>query len=157
MKVRHKSSGELIEARVEPVEGKDWANIEKNNAFQFDWNLEKRHEAYKIRLDSDEEILGLISFKDIPREFRIHICLIEVNRKDVGRKKRYDHLAGCLLAFACEQSFKRDYDGYVSLRSKTELIGHYVSKYGFQQLGKNLFIDLADAERLINEYLGNGR
>ncbi|KGE89698.1 MAG: hypothetical protein ACE362_07120 [Phaeodactylibacter xiamenensis] len=157
MKVRHKSSGELIEARVEPVEGKDWANIEKNNAFQFDWTLEKRHETYKVRLDSDEEILGLISFKDIPGEFRIHICLIEVNRRDVGRKKRYDHLAGCLLAFACEQSFKRDYEGYVSLRPKTELIGHYVSKYGFRQLGKNLFVELADAERLINEYLNNGR
>jgi hypothetical protein len=157
MKVRHKSSGELIGARVEPVEGKDWANIEKNNAFQFDWTLEKRHETYKIRLDSDEEILGLISFKDIPGEFRIHICLIEVNRRDVGRKKRYDHLVGCLLAFACEQSFKRDYAGYVSLRPKTELIGHYVSKYGFRQLGKNLFVELADAERLINEYLNNGR
>lgn len=157
MRVRHKSSGELIEARIEPVEGEDWANIQKNNAFQFDWNLEKRHETYKIRLDSDEEILGLISFKDIPGEFRIHICLIEVNFRDVGRKKRYDHLAGCLLAFACEQSFKRDYEGYISLRPKTELIKHYMSKYGFQQLGKNLFIDLADAERLINEYLGNGR
>ncbi len=45
-----------------------------------------------------------------------------------------------LLAFACEQSFKRD----------------YVSKYGFRQLGKNLFVELADAERLINIY-SNGR
>lgn len=157
MKVLHKSSGEFIEVRVEPVEGKDWANIQKNNAFQFDWNLEKRHETYKVRLDSDEEILGLISFKDIPGEFRIHIRLIEVNRRDVGRKKRYDHLAGCLLAFACEQSFKRDYEGYVSLRPKTELIGHYVSRYGFRQLGSNLFIELADAERLINEYRSNER
>jgi hypothetical protein len=157
MKVIHKESGELLEAVIDTVEEKDWAIILDNDAFQFDWNYEKDQIVYKIRLESEEEILGLISVEDIPKEFRIHIRLIEVNTKDVGRRKRYDYVAGCLFAFVCEKSFQIDYEGYVSLQPKTELIEHYISKYGFQQFGKNLFVELADSERLINKYLGDGR
>jgi hypothetical protein len=157
MKVIHKESGELLEAVIEPVDNKDWKIIQNDDAFQFDWNFEKGQIVYKIRLESEEEILGLVSIEDIPQEFRIHVRLIEVNAKDVGKRKRYDYVAGCLFAFTCELSFQSDYEGYVSLQPKTELIGHYISKYGFQQLGKNLFIELQDSERLINKYLSDER
>lgn len=156
MKVIHKESGEQLEAVIEPVGEKDWEIIQNSNAFQFDWAFEKDQIVYKIRLESEEEILGLISVEDISTEFRIHIRLIEVNIRDIGKHKRYDDVAGCLFAFIGEKSFQRDYEGYVSLQPKTELIEHYISKYGFRQFGKNLFIELGDSERMINKYLGDG-
>ena len=155
MKVIHKDSGELLEAIIDGVDENDWESIQKNDAFQFDWKAEKDHPAYKIRLESEEEILGLISVEDIPKEFRIHIRLIEINLKDVGKHKRYDRIAGCLFAFICNLSFQKDYGGYISLQPKTELLEQYVSKYGFQRLGKNLFIELGASESLINKYLGD--
>ena len=158
MKVIHKESGELLEAVIELVEDKDWKTIQNENLFRFDWNFDKHQIVYKISLEAEEEeeeILGLISIEDIPREFRINICLIEVNARDVGKQKRYGNIAGCLFAFICELAFQKDYEGYVSLQPKTELIGHYVSKYGFQQLGKNLFIELDGSRKLIHKYLND--
>ncbi|MCO6479994.1 MAG: hypothetical protein J5I94_25375 [Phaeodactylibacter sp.] len=155
MKVIHRESGELLEAVIELAEDKDWKIIQNENTFQFDWNFEKGQIVHKIRLETEEEILGLVSIEDIPKEFRIHIRLIEVNVRDVGKQKRYDNIAGCLFAFICELAFQKDYEGYVSLQPKTELAGHYVSKYGFQQLGKNLFIELDDSRKLINKYLND--
>lgn len=156
MKVISNKLGELFEAVIELVEDRDWPAIHNDNSFSFNWNFEKEQIVYKIRLKLEEEILGLVSIEDIPREFRIHVRLIELNSKDVGKSERYDNIAGCLLAFVCQLAFQKDYEGYVSLQPKTDLIGHYIAKYGFHQLGKNLFIELNDSEKLIHKYLKNG-
>jgi hypothetical protein len=155
MKILNKESGELLEAVIELVENEDWSIIHNNDAFQFDWLKERKQIVHKIRLEVEQEILGLISIEDIPREFRIHVRLIEVNSKDTGRNKRFDHIAGCLFAFTCQLAFEKDYEGFVSLQSKTELEEHYMNKYGFQQFGRNLFVELGQSQSLINKYLND--
>ena len=101
----------------------------------------------------EKRILGLLSIEDIPKELRIHIRLIEVNSDDVGKQKDYENIAGCLIAFTCKQSFKKNYDGFVSLYSKTELKRLYREKYGFEELGMNLYTELSNSEDLIKKYL----
>lgn len=110
---------------------------------------------HKIRLELEEEILGLISLEDIPRELRIHIRLIELNSLDRGRKKRFQNIAGCLFAFTCRLAFKKGYKGYVSMYPKTDLRNYYIENYGFKAFGKNLFVELVNSERLIQKYLEN--
>ena len=156
MKVLHKKSGDLREAVIELVEGGDWDAIGKSKKFGFRWMNEKGYIVYKIRLAKEEEILGLISLEDIPKELRIHVRLIEVNSENIGENKKYDRIAGCLFAFTCRLAFKKKYEGYVSLYSKTELIEHYKKKYGFREFGMNLYTELTNSERLIKKYLGNG-
>lgn len=70
--------------------------------------------------------------------------------------KRYDNVAGCLLAFTCRLAFKKGYEGYVSLYSKTELTEYYKNKYGFREFGNNLYTELSNSERLIQKHLKNG-
>lgn len=156
MKLLHKKSGGLHEAIIGLVAGDDWEDIKKNEKFGFKWLKEKGHSVYKIRLAAEEEILGLISVEDIPKELRIHVRLIEVNSENRGEHKKYDHVAGCLFAFACRLAFKKKYEGYVSLYSKTELVDHYKKKYGFREFGMNLYTELVNSEELIKKYLGNG-
>ncbi|MEL7123747.1 MAG: hypothetical protein AAFO07_30180 [Bacteroidota bacterium] len=153
MKLLHKKSGLLQEAIVELVEDEDWKVIEKNDNFNFNWIKERKHIVHKIRLKIEDEILGLISIEDIPKELRIHVRLIEVNYKDRGQVKRYDYIAGCLFGFICRMAFRKGYEGYVSLFPKTELIKYYKGQYGFQQFGKNMFIELSKSEELVNKYL----
>ena len=43
----------------------------------------------------------------------------------------WEWVGGCLIAFACRESFKRGYEGWVFLVPKTNLIEHYHSNYGF--------------------------
>lgn len=156
MRLIHKETGRQHQAIIELVENDDWKVIDRSKQFGFKWIKEKQNSVYKIRLELEEEVLGLISIEDIPKELRIHICLIEVNGLDLGRTKRYDHIAGCLLAFMCRLAFKKGYEGYVSLYSKTELSEYYQHKYGFKKFGNNLYTELANSERLIQKYIENG-
>lgn len=153
MKIIYKESGEPFEAVIELVEEEDWPIIEENEGFSFRWIEEKDQIVHKIKLVVENEILGLISIEDIPKELRLHIRLIEVNNQDIGQNKRFEKIAGCLIGFTCELAFKKGYEGFVSLYSKTELEEHYILKYGFQRFGRNLFVELEQSQRLIKKYL----
>jgi len=52
----------------------------------------------------------------------------------MGPGKKLDRIAGCLIAFACKESFKRGHDGCIFLIPKTYLINHYQEKYGFHYM-----------------------
>ena len=157
MKILHRKSGHLHEAVIELVENEDWIIIDLSNQFTFNWLLEKKAIVHKIRLELEEEILGLISIEDIPKEFRIHIRLIENSNKNKGKNKEFDWIAGALIAKTCQLAFDKEYDGFVSLQPKTELEELYVQKYGFKRMGHLLFTELKNSEELIKKYLGDGR
>ncbi len=157
MKVLHKKTGDLHEAIIELVEDEDWEIIEKSNEFIFNWKKEKKKIVHKIRLKIEPKILGLVAIEDVPREYRIHIHLIENSESNKGRQKEYDYVAGCLIAHTCEIAFDKEYDGFVSLEPKTKLIPLYKGKYGFREMGRYLFTELSNSEELIKKYLGNDR
>lgn len=94
-----------------------------------------------------------MAIEDIPKEYRIHIRLIENSNSNKGKGKEYDNIAGCLIAHICEIAFEKNYDGFVSLKPKSEIIGLYISKYGFKAMGNYLFTELNNSELLIEKYL----
>ena len=51
-----------------------------------------------------------------------------------------------------EKSGEKNYGGFVSLEPKTELTAHYKIQYGFDVMGRYLFTELANSERLIQKY-----
>lgn len=149
-------TGEELEAEIELLKPEDLKRIKKEKQFLFDWKIEyDKHELlFKIRLKDDEEILGLICLIDVPEELRIHLELVEVKIGQTGKNKKIDNIAGCLIAFACEESFKRKYGGFVSLLPKTKLVKHYKVKYGFFQYGRLLAIEGQTSKLLLHKYLG---
>jgi hypothetical protein len=156
MKLKHSKTGHYKEAVVSEVVENDYEHIQNSGRFTFDWRVEKRmkYDVYKICLrDNENEILGLLSLRDVKSELRIHVNLIEVSSENVGKRKAYERIAGCLLGFACQLSFEKSYDGFVSLVPKTELIDHYCRKYGFHQVGGNLAIEGAGSLTIIQNYL----
>lgn len=155
MKLLHHSSGQLLEAVIELVEDEDWEIISKSGEFEFNWTLEKKYMVHKIRLTLEKEILGLVSIEDIPKELRLHIRLIENGISNRGKNKTYDFVAGCLIAFTCNLAFEKDYEGFVSLQPKTLLINHYKEKYGFNDMGMMLYIQLHQSEKLVKKFLHN--
>ncbi|GAO31350.1 hypothetical protein [Geofilum rubicundum] len=83
--------------------------------------------------------------------------VLEIAPHNIGRKsKKYDYVAGCLIAFACKESFKlkSDYKEFLTFMSKTSLIKWYSEKYGASVgLGQRMYIDSENGLKLINEYL----
>ncbi len=116
---------------------KDFDLVKRDKGrFKFDWHKYKQQdcEVYKLYLKRTNVIMGLICLIEHPRETgedAIEINLIELSAENRGTGKQYDNVAGCLIAFACEQSFEMDHDGYVFLKPKTGLLKHYQTKYGF--------------------------
>jgi len=141
------------EGIIELISVEDFQIIQKSDQFNFNWTKEKSYSIYKIRKRIEEQILGLISIRDIPDELRLEIHLLEISKDNIGKKKKVDPLAGCLIAFACDLAFQKDYDGFVSLISKTEIEKLYKEKYGFRKQGNHLYIQLDNSESLISKYL----
>lgn len=128
--------GKLIEAVIEPLTTKDFALIRKSkDRFdKLDWSKYMGKEVYKLRLKENDLIVGqvcLIEHQD-PAIDAMEIELLEVSAENIGTGKSLDYIGGCLIAFACRESFKRGHQGCVFLVPKTSLIDHYVNKYGFR-------------------------
>ena len=83
--------------------------------------------------------------------------LVEIAPYNIGKgTKRYDYVAGCLIAFSCKESFKLEsnYKGFLTFESKTKLIDWYMEKYHAKiAIGQKMFIEPNDGQILINEYL----
>jgi hypothetical protein len=165
MVLKDTETGELLKAVIERLRTKDFTVIKKSkDRFdKFDWSKYKEQEVYKLRLKTDDIILGLICLRDHKDEETnaIEIELLEVSKENIGSKKKFDYIGGCLIAFACRESFKRGHDGCIFLTPKTYLLKHYTSKYGFHHMPlktlrrpEGLMILYEDGSRkLIKRYL----
>ena len=69
MNLIENKTGKRLKCIIEPVSKKELKELEKNNDFSFDWNLEIENKVYKIRLEKNREILGLMSLTDFQEEF----------------------------------------------------------------------------------------
>lgn len=139
-----------VNVAVRKIAKKELKNLAN---FDFNWIKEKDYELYKLVIYKSNEILGLLSIERIFSELRIEIRLLEISKENVGSKKKYDRIAGILIAFACKESFQNGFYGFVSLIPKTKLINHYQQKYGFIPFGKHLAVELKSSELLMNKYL----
>jgi hypothetical protein len=156
MKLTDKVTGEWVDVAIGQVTATDFTNIRQQEGFGFRWELEQEYGVYKLYIKEDEnQILGLLSIKDYPKELRIHIRLIEVVKHQIGQAKTLDGIAGCLIAYACALAFKKGFDGFVSLLPKTNLIGLYQDKYGFQLYGRLLAVESERSKQLIDKYIGD--
>lgn len=148
-------SGKRIEVKVEAVSQQEFALIRQLGQFLFDWTQLKEERVYKLIPDGASDMAGLMALIDHahPEFGFIEIKLIESAKENVGKNKKYERVAGTLLAFACKEAFKLGYDGTVFLIPKTGLLDHYIQKYGFKQAGRGLCLDLTGSMQVINTYL----
>jgi len=132
----------------------------KKDGWQFNWNKlieEKNTKTYFLKLKAEpKSIEGILQLR-IESDVLI-MDLIEIAPHNIGTtNKKYDFVAGCLIAFACRESFKIEgaYKGFLTFVSKSNLIDWYQKKYGAKQaLGQRMYIDDQAGMRLIDKFLG---
>lgn len=145
-------TGERLPAVISRLSTEEIALLDNSNRFDFEWRRQLQFEIFGLRLNISQEVIGLISLERQPKNLAIEIKLIANAREHLGSKKRYDRIAGSLIAFACQRSFDSDFDGFVYLKPKTSIIRHYRQKYGFSDTGNNLFSDTNNSKQIIKEY-----
>ena len=132
----------------------------KSDGWSFDWDGHRKTTknelfALIIHENSSTTLEGLLSLR-CESGFLI-MDLLEVAPHNLGHEnKRYDYVAGCLVAFACSGSFLSggDYFGFLSFTSKTKLMPYYQKKYGATpSFGQRMYIDPMAGRNLIQKYL----
>jgi len=143
-----------LKASVTPLANADFKQITKKRCF-FDWKKEKGvSDLFKLTLQGKSEILGLLALIDFPQEFRVQIHLLCVSRENLGKEKKYEGIAGSLIAFAGRVAITKYFEqACVSLLPKTELRSYYKNKYGMMDGGPQLFLEGGKLQELIKKYL----
>lgn len=146
------STGEKHSVDILPVEIDEFKTLRKERYF-FDWKIEKNHEVFKLLIKGSSDILGLVSIERIPQAWRIHIRFLTVSKENKGDEKKYDKIAGNLIAFAAKIAIREFGElACVSLRPKSQIAQHYIEKYNMNITGMTLSIEVPEIIDLINLY-----
>ena len=93
----------------------------------------------------------LVSIIDFPKEFRLEMHLLCVSHENMGKGKRFEGIAGCLIAFVAGIAIEKYFDqACISLLPKTELRSHYKNKYGMLDGGSQLFLEGLRLQAIVN-------
>lgn len=149
-------SGKKVVGKIKKLSEKQVLKLKGNRKFQFEWSKESKNEVYALLKKDNNEILGLVSIIYVPEELRIHLNLIESSIPNQGKNKLIDGIPGCLIGYICEISFKKGFDGFVSLLPKTRLVDYYHNKFGFVHMGNYMVVFLDLSQAIITKYLKNG-
>jgi len=133
----------------------------KKDGWNFNWRELSKVEGsfiYKITLlESPNKIEGILMLTMFNEEM-LFMNNIELAPHNIGKNKKYDSVAGCLLAYGCRESFEKgkgNYHGFLSFDSKTELIELYQNKYGASlAIGHKMFFAPESGKKLMKQYLG---
>lgn len=150
-----------VRVEVEVVTGRPSLMPLKKDGWNFNWKStikRKNTKTYVLRQKwKPEQVEGVLQLRE--SEGMLIMDLVEIAPHNIGIKtKRYDRVAGILIAYACRESFMLDneYKGFLTFLSKTELVEHYKSRYGARQaLGQRMYIEPEEGMRLISEFLEN--
>lgn len=114
-------------------------------------------EIYKLTVQGDDRIQGLIAIQDVPGSCSVYVKIAESAPHNIGNAKEYFGVGGHLFAIAVQRSYELGYDGFVYMDAKnTKLVEHYSKTLGAILLGHphpyRMIIDEAAAYKLIRTY-----
>jgi hypothetical protein len=144
---------------------KEVAGELKNRGWAFDWYSvspnARTSEPVKKALIIEDVIEGLVEYESMPdKENRyVHALQLEIDPLNSIRAgntvRKYEDIAGMLLAFVAQEAFNIGYDGFIMFESKTAIIKLYVEKYGAKQIGSSqqLYFDTVASKNLVETYL----
>ncbi len=150
--VIEQSTGKVHKVKIAPLEDEDFRGLTKKR-YVFDWKLERAREAYKLMIQGDADILGVVSIDRIPEEWRLHIRLLTVSLENKGSKKQYENIAGNLITYIAKLALQEYAElACVSLKPKGKIAQHYIDKYGMNVTGITQSIELREILALIKTF-----
>lgn len=158
VKIIEVETGRIVDAIIQKASLKEMPL--KKDGWQFTWrSLYKTEGAdiYVLKLERSKNAVEGVIMLSMMYDEMLYMNNVEVSPTNIGKKGKYDHVAGCLIAFGSLQSIKlgkNTYKGYLTFESKTSLIELYLEKYrATLAMGQKMFIDPIAGEQLILKYL----
>lgn len=165
VKILKVSSGELEDALIRKGVKEEMPSMHENWRFNFPKHSQLPNStAYVLVAEETPTIVeGCLIFQ-MKEKLIPYMAFVEIAPHNKGNKKRYDFVAGCLIAFAFQQSYakaKGDYKGMLFFDIQEEdpadakkLMLNYAKKYNAKiYVDTTMVIIDADGDKLIQEYL----
>ncbi|MEO5569866.1 MAG: hypothetical protein ABIT08_17480 [Bacteroidia bacterium] len=148
-------TGDSFQTSIIRISTQDLKNITTKNGWVFSWKIEfqqPEREVYKLTIVNNQSVIqGLISLEI--KEDHVFMHLVESAPFNKGKTKIYAGVPGNLVAFACQLSFQRSYQGNLAFISKPQLIDHYSTSLGAIHIGNQRMIIIPSvALKLIDKY-----
>lgn len=138
------------------------------DGWRFNFNKHSKKRNFQtfvlVCINTPEIIEGCLIF-EMKNTIEPYMAYIEIAPHNKGENRRYENVAGCLIAFACRLSFKHgegDYQGWLafdvleeSKKDEEKLMVMYSVKYNALRLGNSqtMVIPPDGGEKLIKEFL----
>lgn len=156
-----RATGREVETSISRATLSDVKGL-KGAGWKFDWAkpIKVGQEVYKLTLQDDIEIQGMLALKNDKELSATYLSLIENNSNNIGTLGKYKGVGAHLAAIGCKRSFDYGYGGYAYFDAKTQLVAHYKKELGAMQIGQSqrMRITEAAAKILIDKYkLGDWR
>ena len=155
-------TGEIVNTIYGAVQKSELKSL-KRAGWNFNWSADDlaNTDVYKLTLEGDDKIQGLIAITDFPKDKALYINLAESAPHNLGNSKEYDGVGGHLFAIAAKESLDRGYGGFLFLDAKNmDLVQYYQEKFGATLLGMphpyRMFIDEIHAKKLLDIYTLKG-
>lgn len=139
---------ESVSAKIHDGNKFSLPSIQEGWRFNFQ-NLAKSKEAKTYVWVSEETpstIEGCLIYK-MRNKLEPYMAYIEIAPRNKGEKKKYDRVAGCLIAYACRLSFKlgkEDYKGWLAFdvleadkKDEEKLVALYGREYKARNFRNN--------------------
>lgn len=153
-----KETGKIINTKYSVADRLELKDLQKQG-WKFDWTSNSLYKSvvYKLSLENDNLIQGLIAVTDFPQDKALYVNIAESAPHNLGQTKQYEGVGGHLFAIAANESVNKGYGGFLFLDAKNiELVQYYHDKFGATLVGMphpyRMFIDENNARNLLEIY-----
>lgn len=158
-------TNQLIKSKISLVDKHKSKLPSITDGWRFNFNKQaklKDYETYTLTTYNEPKIIEGCLIINTKNKFEVYMAFVELAPHNKGKNRRYDRVAGCLIAFACRQSFTTGKEGYLAFdvleerkEDEIKLMNLYSQKYKAVRLSNSttMIILPEGSEKLINEYL----
>lgn len=158
--ILYHKSGEQYPANFHPLTRQDMIALKKKYGWskRFHWDAYFHHasiRAYKLVVDGDTKIQGLIAMEPIREHGYVYVDLVEKAPHNRKPNEEFLNVGDVLFGYACKMSIDNGLEGYVMLYAKTMYVDHYQKKYGMTLIHpreRKMAFDPVVATRLVRLY-----
>jgi hypothetical protein len=154
-----------VEARIIRVSKNKSKLPSITDGWRFNFNKHSKQpefETYILITNDAPEIIEGCLIINTKTEYQVYMAFVEIAPHNKAEHKKHDRVAGCLIAFACKQSFINDKEGYLAFdvieekkEDEKKLMQLYSRKYKALRLDNSttMIITPEGSKTLINEFL----
>ncbi len=157
MKIQVLRDSKLVQAEIAPINKREIPLIK--DGWTFNWRkiateADANEQIYALKIEETGTVEGVLHL--IYRDGMYEMEHLEIAPHNIGSsQKKYQDVAGCLIAFGCYRSLSlnNEFRGVLAFIPKAELEDWYIQKYGAEPGIHGRMIFLNATPDLISKYI----